>query len=179
FHIPLQSGDDEILKQMNRNYSSSKYSDVVHQVKDLIPDCGLGTDIIVGFPGESQDHIQNTVRLVEQLPFTYLHIFSYSPRPDTKAFRMNDRVHPNEIKQRSEILRKLGKKKKRAFLQGLVGQRLLVLWEEKQKDNLMFGLTGNYARVRTQADPELLNKICLVDITKAENDFVSGEIIDR
>jgi threonylcarbamoyladenosine tRNA methylthiotransferase MtaB len=179
FHIPLQSGDDEILKQMNRNYSSSKYSDVVLQVKDLIPDCGLGTDVIVGFPGESQDHFENTVRLVERLPFTYLHVFSYSPRPGTKAFRLKDRVHPNEIKQRSEILRKVGKKKKQTFLQGLVGQKLQVLWEEKQKGSLMFGLTGNYARVRTQVVPELMNKICLAEISKAENDFVDGKIIDR
>ncbi|MCU0642973.1 MAG: tRNA (N(6)-L-threonylcarbamoyladenosine(37)-C(2))-methylthiotransferase MtaB [bacterium] len=179
FHIPLQSGDDEILKQMNRNYSSSNYSDIVLQVKDLMPDCGLGTDVIVGFPGESQDHFENTVRLVERLPFTYLHVFSYSPRPGTKAFRLKDRVHPNEIKQRSEILRKVGKKKKQTFLQDLVGQKLQVLWEEKQKGSLMFGLTGNYARVRTQVVPELMNKICLAEISKAENDFVDGKIIDK
>lgn len=177
FHIPLQSGDDEILKRMNRNYLSSEYISVIHQVKEIIPDCGLGTDIIVGFPGESQDHFQNTVGLVEELPFTYLHVFSFSTRPGTKAFHFKDRVHPNEIKQRSEILRKLGKKQKRAFLKSLVGQRLHVLWEEKQKDNLMFGLSGNYARVRTQADPDFMNKICLVAIKQAESDFVNGEII--
>lgn len=179
FHIPLQSGDDEILKEMNRNYSSSKYIEVIHQIKEIVPDCGLGTDIIVGFPGESQAHFENTVRVIEQLPFTYLHVFSFSPRAGTKAFGMRDRVAPKEIKQRSEILRKLGKKKKRAFLQSLVGQRLSVLWEEKQKDNSVFGLSGNYARVRTQADPVLMNRICLVAITKAESDFVHGEIVHR
>ncbi len=177
FHIPLQSGDDTILKNMNRNYSSKKYIEVIHRLKKLIPDCGLGTDIIVGFPGETENQFQNTLRLVEDLPFTYIHVFSFSPRAGTKAVQLPDRVNPKEIKQRSEIIRASGKMKKREFLQSLVGKKVAVLWEEKVRGEWMFGFSGNYARVRARATPELMNRICDVNIIKAEPDFAQGEVI--
>jgi len=177
FHIPLQSGDDEILKKMNRNYSSKKYVEVVHRIKQLIPDCGLGTDIIVGFPGETEQQFQNTLRLVEQLPFTYLHVFSFSPRAGTKAVNLPGRVNPKEIKRRSEVLRETGSTKKKEFLQDLVGKKVAVLWEEKRHGDWMAGFSGNYVRVRARANPKLMNKICNVNIKKAESDFVQGEVI--
>lgn len=177
FHIPLQSGDNEILKKMNRNYSVKTYKEVTDRVKETIPDCGLGTDIIVGFPGETEQQFQNTFRLVEQLPFTYLHVFSFSPRTGTEAARLSDRVNPKEIKRRSEILRTLGWTKKKHFYNSLVGQKLKVLWEGKKHSDWMFGFSSNYARVRTKADPEFMNKICSVEIVGAENNCIQGNII--
>ena len=177
FHVPLQSGDDEILNRMERNYSSKLYGEVIQRIKKMIPGCGLGTDIIVGFPGETGQHFQNTLALVEQLPFTYLHVFSFSPRTGTKAARFSDQVNPKEIKNRSKILRASGKRKKQRFLEGLVGKQLEVLWEEKERGDWMLGVSGNYARVRTPANPEFMNKICGVNVVKAESDFVQGDII--
>lgn len=179
FHIPLQSGDDAILSRMDRNYSSKAYNDIIQRLKNLIPDCGIGTDIMVGFPGENEQNFQTTLRVVEQLPFTYLHVFSFSPRPGTKAFGLPGRVPPQEIKRRSEKLRKIGKKKKNNFYQELIGQKLKVLWEEKAKGNLMFGFSDNYARVGSGIKRELMNKICLVEIVAAGQDFVVGEIIEN
>jgi len=178
FHVPLQSGDDEILQRMNRNYSSEIYVAGIYRLKTMIPDCGLGTDIIVGFPGETEERFQNTQRLVEQLPFTYLHVFSFSPRPGTKAVRFSDRVNPREIKRRSEILRMLGRTKKKDFFNNLVGQKLEVLWEEKECGDSMFGFSDNYARVRTKADPKFMNQICDVKIVKTEHDCVYGKIVN-
>jgi threonylcarbamoyladenosine tRNA methylthiotransferase MtaB len=177
FHIPLQSGDDEILKKMNRNYDSRKYIAIINQVKNSIPDCGLGADIIVGFPGETEAQFRNTVQLVEQLPFTYLHVFSFSPRPGTEASRLPGRVDPTEIKRRSEILRKIGRMKKKLFFQSLIGQKINVLWEEKTRGEWMFGLTGHYARVRAQSNSDLMNKICQAEIIGAEPDFVQGKVV--
>lgn len=177
FHVPLQSGDDEILKRMNRNYSSKIYSEVIRQLNEMIPDCGIGTDIIVGFPGETERQFENTCQLVAELPFTYLHVFSFSPRAGTKAVGLSDRVHPKEIKRRSEILRDTGKKKKLNFLKSLVGKQLEVLWEEQQREGSMFGFSDNYARVRTSANAEFMNKICTVEIISTEHDFVSGDLI--
>lgn len=176
FHVPLQSGDDEILKKMNRNYSSKNYLEIIHRLNEMIPRCGLGTDIIVGFPGESEKQFENTYRTIEELPFTYLHVFSFSPRTGTKAVRLSDRVNPKEIKSRSEILRTLSNKKKKKFLDGLIGTNLEVLWEEKERGDWMFGFSSNYARVRAKANPQFMNKICSVEIVGAEADFVYGDI---
>ncbi len=176
FHIPLQSGDDEILKGMNRNYTSRIYFEVIQRLKKMLPDCGLGTDVIVGFPGETEERFQNTYRLIEQLPFTYLHVFSYSPRKGTSAARLSDQVKIEDIKRRSQILRSLGKKKKIDFYRSLIGQKIKVLWEEKNAADWMFGFSGNYARVGAKANPEFFNKICDIEIVAAEPNFVHGTI---
>jgi threonylcarbamoyladenosine tRNA methylthiotransferase MtaB len=176
FHIPLQSGDDEILRKMNRSYDAAYYARLIDILIAAIPNCGLGTDIIVGFPGETEAQFQNTCRLVEQLPFTYLHVFSFSPRPGTKAFHLKDRVDPVEVKRRSQWLRELARSKKMRFHQGLVGQKLRVLWETKDHGGWMVGLADNYARVRAPMNPSLLNSLGTVKIVRAEKDFVQGII---
>ncbi len=178
FHVPLQSGDDEILKVMNRNYTSAIYVETIQRIKKMLPDCGLGTDIIVGFPGETGERFQNTYSLVEQLPFTYLHVFSFSPRKSTKAARLLNHVNSEDIKGRSQTLRLLGKKKKIYFYKSLIGQKIKVLWEEKNARDWMFGFSGNYARVAAKANPDFFNKICDVEIVAAEQDFVSGKLED-
>jgi len=179
FHVPLQSGDDAILTRMNRNYDSKIYMEVINRLKEMIPDCGLGTDLIVGFPGETEQQFQNTLKLVEQLPFTYLHVFSFSPRAGTTAARFSEQINPEEIKRRSEILRALGRYKKESFYNSLAGQKLKVLWEEKEHNDWMFGFADNYARVRTKANPDFMNKICSLEIVGAEQDFVQGRIIEN
>lgn len=176
FHVPLQSGDDEILGQMNRNYTAAEYVRVIESVATTMPDCGLGTDIIVGFPGETEAHFQNTYRLVEQLPFTYLHVFTFSPRPGTRAFQSKERVDPIVAKQRSEKLRLLGQSKKRRFHQRLIGKTLRVLWETTTLGDWMVGWADNYARVRAPLRAELLNSLTMVEIIRAEKDFVQGII---
>ena len=178
FHVPLQNGDDEILKRMKRNYNTETFLMIVTKIREKLPHCGLGTDVIVGFPGETEKHFQNTVQLINSLPFSYLHVFSYSKRPGTKATDFSDHVDPKIIKQRSEILRQIAKKKKIDFYLSRVGKIERVLWEEKTKNNFMSGWTDNYIRVRSKANEKMLNQICRVKIVSANPEFVDGEIID-
>ncbi len=176
FHVPLQNGDDDILKRMKRNYNVEFFENVIRKIKQRLPHCGLGTDVIVGFPGETEKNFQNSVQLIERLPFSYLHVFSYSKRPGTKAAQFSDQVEPRIIKERSEILRQIAKKKKRDFYISRVGKIERVLWEEEKTNNIMNGWTDNYVRVRTKANEKLVNQICHVKITSAEQNFVLGEI---
>ncbi|MFZ5515671.1 MAG: tRNA (N(6)-L-threonylcarbamoyladenosine(37)-C(2))-methylthiotransferase MtaB [Candidatus Zhuqueibacterota bacterium] len=178
FHVPLQSGDDDVLKRMNRNYSGEQFARVVQAIKTQLPLAGLGSDVIVGFPGETEAQFQNSVSLIEQLPFTYLHVFSYSPRPGTKAADFPGRIDPRVTSARSELLRQLGKLKKRQFIQSQIGQRLTVLWEEKHVGQFMSGLTGSYIKVKANTIPELLNRITPVKIDRAHDDFAVGHVAD-
>ncbi len=177
FHIPLQSGDDEILKRMNRDYSSQQFQHLIERITGQIPDCGLGTDVIVGFPGESEQQFLSTFRLIERLPFTYLHVFSYSARPGTPAAQFKPQIDPRVIRQRSESLRLLGRVKKQKFLDGLVGKKLRVLWEAKNGGELMFGWSDNYARVASPIELAHLNTLTEVEIIKAEPNWVLGRCI--
>lgn len=176
FHIPLQSGDDEILSRMRRNYSTVEYRKVIDSLNHTLPNCGLGTDIIVGFPGETEAHFQNTYRLVEQLPFTYLHIFSFSPRPGTQAARLRQQVDPTTVKLRRDRLRQLSRSKKLHFHQLQLGKTLRVLWETTTPDGWMVGLADNYVRVRAPLRRELLKSLTLVHIKQAEQEFIIGDI---
>jgi len=177
FHIPLQSADDEILDRMHRDYSSWQYQQIIERITREFPNCGLGTDVIVGFPGETEVQFQNTYQLIERLPFTYLHVFSYSARPGTEAAQLKPQVDPRVIKQRSELLRLLGKRKKQKFLESLVGQRLRVLWEAKNGGPLMFGWSDNYARVAMPTNAELYNTLTNVEIIAMESNWVIGRMI--
>jgi len=176
FHVPLQSGDDDVLKRMNRNYTRDQFASVVEAIKTRLPQAGLGSDVIVGFPGETEAQFQSSISLIEQLPFTYLHVFSYSPRPGTRAAQFTERIDPRVTTARSELLRQLGKKKKRTFIQSLVDQWVTVLWEEKHVGQFMSGLTGNYVKVKANPVPELLNRITPVKIDRAHDDFAVGQV---
>jgi len=179
FHIPLQNGDNQILKRMRRNYNIEYFENVINKIKSKLPNCGLGTDVIVGFPGETGDNFQNTVRMIERLPFTYLHVFSYSKRHGTKANEFTDHVNSKVIKERSEKLREVAKKKKRDFYQAQTNDNLRVLWEEKSKGDFMLGWSDNYVRVRALLQKEWLNKISQVRIFHAEADYVESEVISQ
>ncbi len=177
-HVPLQSGDDEILKRMRRLYRSQDFIDVIHKIKSYLPHCGLGTDVIVGFPGETEEHFQNTRGIIEKLPFTYLHVFSYSVRPGTAAAKFSEQVDSETIKRRSEILRKIGMSKKREFYRSFIGKTVRVLWETKTEDGWMTGLTGEYVRARAKVNLELLNKIGYLQVERTNGDFVTGSADD-
>lgn len=177
FHIPLQSADDDVLSNMNRDYTSQDYERLIERIVKQFPDCGLGTDVIVGFPGETEQQFQNTYRFIERLPFTYLHVFSYSARPGTQAAQLKSQIDPRLVKQRSESLRQLGKIKKQKFLEGLIGKKLRVLWETKNKGEWMFGWTDNYARVATPIQTEFFNQLSEVEVVQAEANWVVGRLL--
>ncbi|NOZ61102.1 MAG: tRNA (N(6)-L-threonylcarbamoyladenosine(37)-C(2))-methylthiotransferase MtaB [Calditrichaeota bacterium] len=177
-HVPLQSGDDEILKRMRRLYRRQDFVEIIQKIKFYLPHCGLGTDVIVGFPGETEEHFQNTVEIIESLPFTYLHVFSYSVRPGTAAAKFSEQVDSETIKRRSETLRKIGKQKKQEFYRSFVGKTVRVLWETKTEDGWMTGLTAEYVRAKAKADLKFVNKFAYLKVEKAREDFVLGAIVD-
>ncbi len=142
FHIPIQSGDTEVLEGMNRRYTAESYRDSVLGILDAVPDVGLGTDVIVGFPGETEESFERTYRLLESIPFAYFHVFSYSKRYGTKAARMNGHFPRRPSKKRSQRLRDLSAEKKLAFSRRVVGTEVEVLFEQQDEAGLWTGLTG-------------------------------------
>ncbi len=169
FHIPLQSGDNEILTRMNRRYSREEFSEFVLKLDAEIPDVNIGTDIIVGFPGEGEAEFEHSRQLLADLPMNYAHVFSFSPRTGTPAADFPDQVHSETIKQRSQILRNLSAQKREAFYASYIGKTVSVLFERKEKNGLFTGYTGNYMKVGVQSEENLSN--CFRDAVIAE---VSG-----
>jgi threonylcarbamoyladenosine tRNA methylthiotransferase MtaB len=146
-HVPLQSGDDRILKLMGRPYTRAFYGDLIGRIADRVPRCGIGADVMVGFPGEDGEAFDNTRRLLSDLPVTYLHVFSFSMRAGTRAPLLKGQVDPQEKKRRSHVLRELGMRKGYLFRESLVGKNLEVLTLARRVDGLVSGLSGNYVRV--------------------------------
>lgn len=167
FHIPLQSGSDRILKTMRRRYDSTLYADRVHHITELMPDCCIGIDVIVGFPGETEEEFQVTYSFLNELPVSYLHVFTYSERPDTTAIRIQEGIVPiSERKRRNRMLTILSEKKKRAFYERFIGTVRPVLFEHEEKDGMMHGFTDNYLRVSMPFDASLANRIVRVQLDK-------------
>ncbi len=144
FHICLQSGSDRILKRMLRPYDAKRFLGLVEPIRELLPRAAIGTDVIVGFPGETEEDHQATLDLLERGPFTYLHVFPYSDRPGTAASSMPDKIPADVVKRRAGELRRLGSRKNRKFRRSWIGQRLRVLTLTKEHDGRREGLTGNY-----------------------------------
>ncbi len=163
FHLPLQSGSDPVLRRMGRPYSAAEYLDVAMGLVHRFPDAALGADVIVGFPGETDREFEETCSFIEHAPLTYLHVFSYSDRPGTRASLMKPKVHPDTIHERGVRLRELGEHKGALFRQGLAGtdQRALVL-KERTPEGLLVGLTGNYQKVLVEGDEILANRFVRV-----------------
>jgi threonylcarbamoyladenosine tRNA methylthiotransferase MtaB len=176
-HLPLQSGSQGVLRRMNRTYSPGQYASLVRTAVERIPDCGVGADVMVGFPGETAADFRETVQLLNDLPMTYLHVFSYSPRPRTPAARLDGTVAPSEKKIRSLELRTLGRKLSNRFCEGLVGRTFSVLFETRDRDGRFSGLTDNYVRVRAEAEADLTNCFADVRITGALGDGVEGTVV--
>ena len=170
FHIPLQSGSDDILKKMKRRYLTKLYTDRINKIRETIPHCAIGVDVIVGFPGETEEYFLDTYRFLNQLPISYLHVFTYSERSNTEASDMEGSVPVSERKRRNKMLRILSEKKKREFYESQLGKKLPVLWEDEEKNGLMFGFTENYVRVQKPYDKNSSNTIELVTLDKIEAD---------
>jgi threonylcarbamoyladenosine tRNA methylthiotransferase MtaB len=176
FHIPLQSGSDAILKSMQRRYKVEDYKNIILKVKKIIPDCGIGVDVIVGFPGETEKEFMETYNFLLDLPISYLHVFTYSERPDTKAITLQNPVDHPERKRRSKMLRILSDKKKNYFYNQMIGKNLEVLFESIGEDGTIKGFSSNYVRVQNRYDEKLENQICSVEVKGIETGLVYGEI---
>ena len=174
FHMPLQSGSNEILKKMKRRYLRELYSARVEKIKTLMPDCCIGVDVIVGFPGETEELFLETYNFLNQLDISYLHVFTYSERDNTPAAGMPGVVPVAERKRRNKMLRILSAKKLRAFYEKNQGKTLTVLFEHDNKNGFLFGYTQNYVRVKHSFDESLCNKslpVKLLDFDEEGNMF--------
>lgn len=180
FHIPLQSGDNTILRAMNRRYTREEFSDFIHSLALAIPEVNIGTDIIVGFPGEGEKEFEHSRQVLEELPLKYAHVFSFSPRKGTKASRLPDRVHPETVKQRSQILRTLSAQKRQQFYATYVGKTVSVLFERKEKNGFFTGYTDNYMKVGVRTDKTLSNSFRRVRITNIlhQSPIAQGELVE-
>ena len=178
FHIPLQSGSDRILGLMRRRYTSAKYADRIEKIRSLMPDAFIGIDVIVGFPGETEDDFQQTYDLLERLNPSFLHIFPFSERPGTPAVNMEGKVPSYVSTQRVERLEELSDRLHSAFCAQAVGSQMDVLFESTMRGGMMFGYTGNYIRVKTAYNRDFINKICRVKMLSIdENNDVLAEIL--
>ena len=158
FHIPLQSGSDTILKKMKRRYLTPLYFDRVARIKQVMPDCCIGVDVIVGFPGETEENFLETFSFLEQLPVSYFHVFTYSERPNTEAVLLENPVPQLIRNKRSKVLRALSAKKKQHFYASQIGMQVSVLFEGENKKGYIHGFTRNYVKVRVPWDPALVNQ---------------------
>ncbi len=170
FHIPLQSGSDDLLKKMKRRYLTNIYTNRVAKIREVMPDSCIGVDVIVGFPGETDEKFLETYNFINELPISYLHVFTYSERENTEAADMEGAIPIPERKRRNKMLRILSEKKKMAFYQTQLGKTLPVLWEHENKNGLMFGFTENYVRVQKPFDEQSSNQIEFLKLDKIESD---------
>ena len=175
-HLPLQSGDNTILRKMNRPYSSESFHSLVLRLTNVIQDLAIGVDVIVGFPGEGEEEFYHTLHLLEELPITYLHVFPFSPRKGTLAFSLSEKVNSNTVKTRSEILRQLSKKKRESFYRSYLNKKLPILIEARRhrKSGLLKGLSRNYIPVLIDGGNELMNTEIPVRVTSVEGEEVKG-----
>ncbi|MFT6934322.1 MAG: threonylcarbamoyladenosine tRNA methylthiotransferase MtaB [Maribacter sp.] len=178
FHIPLQSGSDALLKLMKRRYMTALYTERVARIRAVMPNCCIGVDVIVGFPGETEEHFLETYHYLNELDISYLHVFTYSERDNTEAAGM-DGVVPKQVRnKRSKMLRGLSVKKRRAFYESQIGETLNVLFEGENKEGYIHGFTENYVKVRSPWNPELINTIQSITLTGiADDGLVTMDLI--
>lgn len=170
FHIPLQSGSNDILKLMRRRYLRELYVDRVAQIKEVMPDACIGVDVIVGFPGETDEHFLETYKFLTELDISYLHVFTYSERDNTPAAEMSGVVSNKVRKKRSKMLRGLSAKKRRAFYESQLGTTHTVLFEGENKEGYIHGFTENYVKVKAPWNPELVNTLHQIQLTEIDED---------
>ena len=170
FHIPLQSGSDKILKLMKRRYLKDLYESRVEKIKNLIPDCSIGVDVIVGFPEEDENDFMETYKFLEKLDVSYLHVFSYSERDNTEAVKLKNKNSNNIKGIRSKILRDLSELKKINFYKNNIGNKRKVLFESENKNGFIHGYSDNYIRVKTLWASNLVDKINNMVLDKIDSD---------
>lgn len=165
FHIPLQAGSDKVLKLMHRRYDTALYASKLERIKQVMPHACIAADIIAGFNGEGQTEFDEACHFVEQIPISYLHIFTYSERPNTAALRMEGKVPMEERRERSRMLHAISQRKKETFYNQHIGDQRPVLWESDNNNGLMAGFTDNYIRVQQPYDAAMVNQITPITIT--------------
>jgi threonylcarbamoyladenosine tRNA methylthiotransferase MtaB len=171
FHIPLQSGSGKILKLMKRKYDRELFASRIRKIRGLLPLACIATDVIVGFPGESEEDFRETYNFIEGLELSYLHVFSYSRRVNTLAAKMDEPVQDKIRKQRSDLLHLLSENKKKEFYLKNKGQTAQVLFESDNSSGFMHGFTGNYIKVKTKFDPRLVNQVVAVTLDVLGEEF--------
>ena len=170
FHIPLQSGSDELLKKMKRRYLKDTYTNRVSRIKETMPNACIGVDVIVGFPGETDALFLETYNYLNDLDISYLHVFTYSERPNTEAVALNGIIPKKVRAKRSKMLRGLSAKKRRAFYESQIGNSLTALFESENKEGYIHGFTENYVKVKTPWNPELVNTLHEITLTEIDED---------
>ena len=170
FHIPLQSGSNDILKKMKRRYMRELYAERVAKIREVMPEACIGVDVIVGFPGESDEHFLETYKFLTEMDISYLHVFTYSERDNTEAVLMDGVVDPKVRAKRSKMLRGLSVKKRRAFYESQVGRERTVLFEDENREGYIYGFTENYVRVKMPWNPVLANTLRDVTLTRIDED---------
>jgi threonylcarbamoyladenosine tRNA methylthiotransferase MtaB len=170
FHIPLQSGSNVMLKAMRRRYMKELYEDRVGHIKNIMPDACIGVDVIVGFPGETDDLFLETYNFLNALDISYLHVFTYSERPNTHAATLPGVVSKSVRSKRSKMLRGLSAKKRRAFYESQIGSKRTVLFEGENKEGYIHGFTENYIKVKAPWNPELVNTLREVSLYEIDSD---------
>ncbi|CAI9429770.1 tRNA (N(6)-L-threonylcarbamoyladenosine(37)-C(2))-methylthiotran sferase MtaB [Candidatus Ornithobacterium hominis] len=180
FHVPLQSGCDELLKKMKRRYLTALYRERVAKIKEIMPNACIGVDVIVGFPGETEENFMETYHFLNELPVSYFHVFTYSERDDTPAATMENPVPIKLRKKRNKMLRILSEKKKMEFYRSQLGTEHVVLWESENKNGKIEGYTENYVRVQTNFDEKLINQKMDVNLAYIDNNgVVEIQILER
>ncbi len=175
-HIPLQSGDDEVLRRMNRPYSSKFYMELVQDLSRMMPDVAIGVDVLVGFPGETDKAFENTCRLIDKLPLAYLHVFPFSVQKGTPAERLKDHLPSQAIKNRCQYLRAMGQAKRRTFCERFIGASLEVLVEGKRDPSTgqLKGFTRNYVPVLLEGPDQLMHRLVQVRLTGLRDGMIFG-----
>jgi len=172
FHIPLQSGSDDILKAMRRKYDTVLYASRIQHIKEKMPNACIGVDVIVGFPGETDEAFLKTYQFLNELNISYLHVFPYSERSNTTANKMPGKVLLRNRNERVQQLQILSEKKKRFFYETQLGSTQSVLWEAENNANCLFGFTENYVKVKTTYDPMLINEITKVELQSIDEEMI-------
>ncbi|MFT6748844.1 MAG: threonylcarbamoyladenosine tRNA methylthiotransferase MtaB [Flavobacterium sp.] len=170
FHIPLQSGSDTLLKIMKRRYLKNTYTNRVSRIKEVMPNACIGVDVIVGFPGETEELFLETYNYLNELEISYLHVFTYSERPNTEAVNMPEVVPKKVRAKRSKMLRGLSAKKRRSFYESQLGNTRTVLFETENKEGYIQGFTDNYVKVKTPWNPSLINTLHRITLTEIDED---------
>ncbi|MBF0276965.1 MAG: tRNA (N(6)-L-threonylcarbamoyladenosine(37)-C(2))-methylthiotransferase MtaB [SAR324 cluster bacterium] len=178
-HLPLQSGSNRILSQMKRRYTNEAYAEEVRQACQQVPDLCVGTDVMVGFPGESEEDFEETYRLLNSLPFSYFHVFPFSERKGTPANRMEQKIRPEEKKRRGALLRALSQQKRSKFYQEFIGKVRPVLFESPNESGDFTGYTDNFIKVSlsTSSTQDLKNQILPVHFLETRDETVLGELV--
>lgn len=176
-HIPLQSGDDSILSAMNRPYTARNYTTLVERAARLVPRLGLGTDLMVGFPGESEQAFQRTLQLAADLPFAYFHVFTYSERPGTAAARLSGKVRVDTARRRAKVLADLSNRKRIAFAERWIGSTVDVLFESGNAEGLRMGTTDHFLKVSVFSPEDLSNHMRAVRVIGASERWAIGQLL--